>query len=131
MYLQRYNTAKSELEHYYARLAPQTMNCSLKVKQLQVAMQLHLTNYRRIADLMNAQRPLLRKLRKENHATIYYNASNNCVQITAIADTLSWNKIQEQHTNYVFEVTVLKDTGLVNPYAKELYAKETGVEQAS
>lgn len=130
-YLARYNKAKSDLNYYYARVAPQVMHCSLSVKQLQAAMQLNLTNYRRVADLMNAQRPLLRQLRKENHARIYYNASNNCVQITAIADTLSWKKIQEQHTNYVFETTVLKDTGLVNPYAKELYAKETGIEQAT
>ena len=86
--------------------------------------------YRRVADLMNAQRPLLRELRKLTGARMLYNANNNCLGFIVDGKLTNWKDITIMHNTYVFESTVLKDSELNNPYAKELYGnKETKREE--
>ena len=88
------------------------------------------TNYRRVADLMNAQRPLLRELRKATGARMKYNSNNMCLNVVVDGKTLSWKQISNLHNTYVFESTVIKEVSTDNPYAKELYGKEVRQEEA-
>lgn len=81
-------------------------------------------NYRRVADLMDNQRSVFRELRKETGASMKYNARNECLGFHVGKQWFTWEYIQQRHNSYVFEATVLKESSLNNPYAKELYGKE-------
>lgn len=81
-------------------------------------------SYRRIADLMNDQRGLLRELRKATGATPKYNTNNSCTYLDLKDKSFSKKAIQSMHASYVFETVVLKGQVLNNPYAKELYGQE-------
>lgn len=127
-HLSQYYTAEKNLKKHLSsrkqRLKKQ------ETKKHMNAMRDSFTSYRRVADLMNDQRPLLRELRKNIGAKIKYTANNACLSIVVDKKTFDWSDITRFHNSYVFESTVLKDeTKIHNPYAKELYAKETKQEE--
>jgi hypothetical protein len=124
--LNRYRSAKRAMSKIY------TLKNKNLAKQLKKAQESH-EAYRRIADLMNDQRPVLRELRKVAGAIPKYNGANfcNCVWLhtDGVAKRMTWEEVTIAHTSYVFEATVLKESKLENPYAKELYGKETKQEE--
>jgi hypothetical protein len=86
-------------------------------------------SYRRIADLMNDQRPLLRQLRKDGGCRAIYNGANNCIELYHNNKKYDWKEITQIANTYVFESLVLKESRVDNPYAKELYGKEAKKEE--
>jgi hypothetical protein len=125
-YLARFHAAQRAFKKHY----PQTH--SLKhpaaANLLKLAKDSH-ESYRRVADLMNDQRPLLRQLRKDNNARMSYTSSNNCRILQWNTTVMAWKDITVLANQYAFESIVLKDSTFVNPYAKELYGKETKQEK--
>jgi hypothetical protein len=121
----------SHLHKYYAALKKlrKISRTSRSLKKKEMAEQLahlefHLLSYRRIADLMNDQRPLLRKLRKSVGAKMYYNGSNMCTTVDIVGRNYSWKQVEQMHNTYVFESVVFGRKKIDNPYSKELHPVE-------
>jgi hypothetical protein len=126
-YLARHNAAKEALKkHYLLRTHP--LKHPKAAEFLKESKDSH-ESYRRIADLMNDQRPLLRQLRKDNTARMIYDASNRCTNLKWNNVNMVWKDIIVLANQYAFESIVLKDSTFVNPYAKELYGKEAKQEE--
>lgn len=124
-FLSKFYTAEKNFKKSSALDKTQRLKSKTTSKWMK-EMSKHHADYRRVADLMNDQRPLLRQLRKEAKVTkISYNGSNYCRFVLTEGNTLNLKQIQENHNTYVFETTLLGDAKLENPYAKELYGKET------
>lgn len=126
-YLSKYYTAEKNLKKIR-----HSRNHPLKKKQMAKCLKQLQENhaaYRRVANLMNDQRPLLRELRNNTGAKMKYNGSNMCQSVTVEKKTYNWSEITRLHNTFVFESTVLKEGQISNPYAKELYGKETKQEE--
>ena len=127
-YLGRFYSAKRKLAHHYRCFRPHAIK-SVYATTLTELSKDSRESYRRVADLMNAQRPLLKQLRKENNAKMEYNSLNHCIGLMWNNVHLTWKDITVLANQYAFESIVLKESTFENPYAKELYGKETKQEE--
>lgn len=119
----RYYHASKKLDRIHKIKEPHPLK-KPEVLTLHNDIKVYHANYRRIADLMNAQRAMMRKLRKETGATPKYNSRNCCTHLELDGYSLSLEQIRARHASYVFDKVALEEKDLSNPYASELYETE-------
>ena len=130
-YLNKYYTAEKNLKKSISYLNDARLKNPNTRKWIKLMEKSH-ADYRRVADLMNEQRPLLRQLRKEAKvSSMNYTGGNGLRSMVVDKKVYLLKDVQELHNAYVFEVNLLTDVKLENPYAKELYGKETKQAEAN
>lgn len=119
------------LSRYYSdmkKLNKLTLKDPEFAKHLMSARDNH-NSYRRVADLMNGQRKMLRDLRKDTGGTPKYNSANYCTHVEFDGYTLTIPQIRDRHASYLFDVVVLGKKTIDNPYAKEIYGETKEIKQ--